>query len=663
MGAAERQDEPMLYHALEYLHAGLPVFPICSPLMGAHTHRNPDTRRDEPCTGDRVGKTPLVRWRGYQQQLPDEDDVRLWWKRWPQANIGLATGELSGVLVLDADGTEARKEVLRRGGLENTPTVWTGKVGGAHFHLKYPGGNVRNFARRLPGTDMRAQGGYVLMPPSVHASGAKYRWADGTRHLEHAPVPTWLTELLTTPSEPADGDLHDALDLEEILQGIPEGKRDDTLFRYACKLRHDNVPQARAEALLRMAARACKPPFDEDTAVGKVRRAFQEYEPAASPTIEEEPGGGYFSPPAGTRTFDDDLPIDDDRSPVGDDADGETAVSWQVFNAEEFLAIEYPPVEWRIESYLREKAIIFNFGPPGTIKTYVATDAAVAIASGGMFLGKFACQQGRVLIVQEDTLGSDYQSTYLRPMLQARGLSGADVRETLFIAPPADFSFDREDRLRDLCNWLETNRPDLLVIDSFYLMYSGKREDLITVMRLLKRIRNRFGCAIWVIDHNRKSQGKNSEGEDSMDRLINGREKSAAVDAVMEYRRVKGQDGAAFIDMLKLRGSRLPESVLVAYSDGVISIDGDKPETTQGATKTVYDWLCREGGSRTKDQIARGCDLSERSVHYAVGELLAAGLAQKAGKQGRKDTWIAVRRADAEPQRQPSIEFDEDELP
>lgn len=343
------------------------------------------------------------------------------------------------------------------------------------------------------------------------------------------------------------------------------------------------------------------------------------------------------------------------------ESDGEPqTIPWAVFNAEEFLAIEYPPIQWRVEGYLRERAILFNFGPPGSIKTFVATDAALGIASGGLFLGKFPCAQGRVLIVQEDTLGSDYQQTYLRPMLEARGLTGADLRDTLFIAPPADFAFDHTDRLRDLCAWLDQYRPELLVIDSFYLTYSGKKEDLIGVMKLMKRIRNKFGCAIWVIDHNRKGQGKNSEGEDPIDRLINGREKSAAVDAIMESRLVKGQDGAAFIDVLKIRGAKRPEALRVAYEDGRISIDGDKAESPAGATKTVYEWLSREGGSRTKVQISNAANLSLRSIEGALYELQRDGLAKKVGKQGRADTFVALRKSEAT-QHGVTIEFDEDE--
>ena len=79
MAAADPSEKPMLHHAVDYLHAELPIFPICSPRMIGHKHRDRDSGQMILCSGDRLGKTPLVRWRGYQLELPSEDDVRGWW--------------------------------------------------------------------------------------------------------------------------------------------------------------------------------------------------------------------------------------------------------------------------------------------------------------------------------------------------------------------------------------------------------------------------------------------------------------------------------------------------------------------------------------------------------------------------------------------------------
>jgi hypothetical protein len=252
MADASPAPSPYLAHALAYLERGWPVFPVCRAIREGRCVQHGECKH--------AGKVPLVRWEAYQTRLPTEAEVRQWWNTHRTANIGMATGALSGVVVLDADGSEARKEALSRG-VPQTRAVWTGKPGGAHYHLAHPGFDVRNFARRLPGLDFRGDGGYVLLPPSHHASGADYRWVDGAEALDIATMPDWLLDLVHSPAGP-DGvsSDHVPVDLERVLDGIPEGERDDTLYRFVCKLRGDNVPQVYATMLMRQAARLCRPP-------------------------------------------------------------------------------------------------------------------------------------------------------------------------------------------------------------------------------------------------------------------------------------------------------------------------------------------------------------------------------------------------------------------
>ena len=99
-------DIAMLEHALQMLQLGYPVFPVCSPAMGQHRHRN------AACTSP--GKRPLIAWEPYQTRLPTVNEVRDWWGRWPAANIGMPTGRLSGVVVLDADSGDAKKLEIGR---------------------------------------------------------------------------------------------------------------------------------------------------------------------------------------------------------------------------------------------------------------------------------------------------------------------------------------------------------------------------------------------------------------------------------------------------------------------------------------------------------------------------------------------------------------------
>lgn len=489
---------PMLQHALDYLHAELPIFPVCSPRMVGHKHRDPQTREMVLCTGDRVGKTPLVRWRGYQLDLPSEDDVRGWWATWPDANIGMCTGELSGILVLDADGNDARKGCLQRGGLDETPTVWTGKIGGTHFHLAYPEGeNLRNFARKLPNTDMRGEGGYVLLPPSLHASGNVYRWAEGTRNIPPSPPPQWLLDLIHDGGE--NTERADPIDVDGALGGFPEGERDDGLWRFACRMRHDDTPQAYAELLIQEAARNCRPPFGLAEAVEKVRRAYREYEP------------GNASP---------DVDFDAEFSPT--DARPQTEPPPAIFlrPISELLAMPEVDPDWMVDQLFTVGSNGWVAAEPKVGKSWVVLELAYALSTGSPFLGRFAIKQPRrVIYVQEE----DSVQRVLRRL--KRIIKGDPSR----IVPPDEnwhWSVRAGFRLDDLA-WMEKLRQEIIahkaevvILDVFNRLHGSdenKQAEMTAILNRLTLLTRDYDCSFIIVHHNRKpQQGNEARGNQMM---------------------------------------------------------------------------------------------------------------------------------------------------
>jgi hypothetical protein len=123
--------------------------------------------------------------------------ILAWWTRHPQANIGLATGYRFDVLDVDGPAGEAVIGALatEHGLVSSGPLVRSGG-GGWHFYLRPTGlGNARPWD--LEHVDWRGRGGYVVAPPSRHASGHPYQWAAG-RELDIPPgqVPAVLLERL-----------------------------------------------------------------------------------------------------------------------------------------------------------------------------------------------------------------------------------------------------------------------------------------------------------------------------------------------------------------------------------------------------------------------------------------------------------------------------------
>lgn len=149
----------MLDHALQYASRGWAVFPTTKQ------------------------KTPITP-RGFHDASTKPHIIQRWWKQYPNANIGIATGPVSGIAVLDLDlhkeGSSGLLEDLQelKGPLENTLIARTGG-GGLHYYFKYPDDNEVTNATDfmgLRGLDIRGEGGYVVAPPSTHASGADYSW-------------------------------------------------------------------------------------------------------------------------------------------------------------------------------------------------------------------------------------------------------------------------------------------------------------------------------------------------------------------------------------------------------------------------------------------------------------------------------------------------------
>jgi Primase C terminal 1 (PriCT-1)./Bifunctional DNA primase/polymerase, N-terminal. len=163
---------------------------------------------------------------------------------------------------------EAGAESLKGKHLPVTWAVQTGK--GIHYYFKHPGFPVGNSVRILPNIDVRGDGALVVAPGSLHASGRKYAWVPGLSPAdlpEPAPCPKWLLELLQGKRQSSGK--REKINPVNVLAGVPEGLRDTTLFRYACRLRAQGLTKEEATRLVLEAAKNCTPPFPEETAKEK----------------------------------------------------------------------------------------------------------------------------------------------------------------------------------------------------------------------------------------------------------------------------------------------------------------------------------------------------------------------------------------------------------
>jgi hypothetical protein len=210
---------------------------------------------------------PRTKWpacpHGCKDATLDPNVVKEWWTANPRANIAVATGEISKIFVVDADGVDGQQELhkLEAQHGELPPTLQVVTANGMHYYFRWPSMMVRNSASKVaPKLDVGGSGGYCLAPPSVHPTGRRYAWSVDSGDTIAA-APAWLIDLVTDAG--GNGVKQPAEQWQEIASNcVDEGRRDDTAAKLCGHLlRHYVDPRVVYELLLCWNAQRCRPPL------------------------------------------------------------------------------------------------------------------------------------------------------------------------------------------------------------------------------------------------------------------------------------------------------------------------------------------------------------------------------------------------------------------
>lgn len=420
----------MLAAALSYAEHGVPIFPVWPVIRGACACRS------RGC--ENPGKHPLASLapHGLKDATIDPAVITSWWTRYPDANIATVT---SWCVVLDVDTRKGGDETLAalehdHGALPDAPEVLTGG-GGRHLYFA-PVPGVTNSAERIgAGLDIRASGGYVLLPPSTHISGRAY--AEEVLHplfeTPLAAMPAWLVTLATAePSATPEAGTNWASELA----GAPAGRRHAVAVRIAGHLLGKRIAPAEVTTILLGFAERCVPPFDQ----ADVRRIVADL--AAKDATRARAAAGAVAPPSSDPVL---IRLSD---------------------------VQPEPVTWLWPQRLAIGKLALFIGEPGVGKTYVALDIAARVTQGGAWPdGALAPQGGVVILTAEDGLADT-----LRPRLDA---TGADVRRVVALrgvrvgVDTAPFTLERD--LPALEAALVAERATLVIIDPLSA-YLGSRD-------------------------------------------------------------------------------------------------------------------------------------------------------------------------------------------
>lgn len=294
--SAQAKPNLLLTAALAYAELGWRVLPLHS------ADRNGCSCGRRGCPSP--AKHPRTR-RGLKDASTDEQQIKSWWSEWPDANVGVCCGAVGGpgdgqaewLLALDVDARHGGLESLasleaKHGALPDSVRARTGG-GGLHILLSAPSAVGNSASRLAPGLDVRGEGGYIVAPPSQHASGQVYGWEDtcSPSCALIAPAPAWLLELLSKPRDaaPPQGSAPDK---------IVAGGRNEHLFRMGCAMRARGSTEGTILAALRAEnGERCVPPVLESE-LESIARSCARYAPTQAKSAASRPAPRQAPEPA-----------------------------------------------------------------------------------------------------------------------------------------------------------------------------------------------------------------------------------------------------------------------------------------------------------------------------------------------------------------------------
>lgn len=444
----------------------------------------------------------MTNWLQYTRTRASKQTVANWFNSLSNAGVGVVTGRVSNMVVLDveSDCPYSIEDLLRR-----YPTQMYSRTGSGGYHLfyQYPT-NVARVANRVgifERADLRADGGFIVLPPTIHPSGNKYEWL---KRGAPGAFPLALLDLRSQPKVQNEGWI------TEALRGVSEGGRNDACARLAGYFFKKGINSDIVESLLMEWNERNDPPMP----VHEVRTTIKSIE-RSHVNVKSQFTSLEFE--------------DDSATQKEEEAKQES--TFDVMRMTDYVkGYGGGGVSWLVEDWLPDKSITFLVSPPESYKTWLLLDLAVSVSAGVPFLGKYQVNNvGPTLIIQQEDSHTGLTDRLALIVEQKLGMTAnidGDVWQVpsmpdlpIYVHPSRKLRFDNKKVVEELEKQIEILKPKVIMIDPLYSTTSGVDNymaDLANQMMVLKTWRDKYGCSFLIAHHSKKNLDPDSTArEDS----------------------------------------------------------------------------------------------------------------------------------------------------
>lgn len=538
------------------------------------------------------GKHPRTR-NGVKDATREPAQIEAWNRLYPQCNYGVATGHISGILVVDVDNLDLARSMIKE--LPRTFTVKTGK--GFHLYYAYPNKPVPNRVRIREHVDIRSDGGYVVAPGGRHVSGVMYEISDD---IGLEAFPSQLVTEIVSFGKP------DASYPPVSTHTYTQGARNDSLYRLGRSLRAKGASAESIRAALSAQNESvCNPPLSDTELAIIIKQST-------------------------TQTNRQDFT----KNTVQNKSNKEPP--FQIVEAADFVSKQIPPISWLLDAIIPAEGLTMLAAFQKTGKSTFLYPLLAAIARGEEFMG-FDTKQ-----VPVGLLAVEEPRSIIRDRLLTCGFSNENTSDTPFYIISGGI-IASDEVFEALDQEIQQKGIKLIAVDTLATFLALENEDknseVIEALKPFKDLRDKHGCSFLLVHHTKKNHyGSHLKAHRGASAFGGYADQIITMSLLRSEKEDFDGKDSCYIGpretkrLLEITGrsDESPEKLLIDYNldTRTYKVLGDSLKTIK-EIKMTRVWLALNGKPKTIQELCDATQIGEKSIRRYLSTMCKVGEAKE----------------------------------